>query len=117
MFCPQCKAEYRAGFTRCSDCGVMLLFRLPSEPRPIFAESDALEDELELVSIRTYNTQIDVELAKSALEAAGIESIIRSGDFGGRESALSSLGGIELLVRSEDAADADQILRLDVGEE
>jgi hypothetical protein len=24
MFCPQCKAEYRAGFVRCSDCGVAL---------------------------------------------------------------------------------------------
>jgi hypothetical protein len=24
MFCPQCKAEYREGFARCSDCGVAL---------------------------------------------------------------------------------------------
>jgi hypothetical protein len=24
MFCPQCKAEYRAGFVRCTDCGVAL---------------------------------------------------------------------------------------------
>jgi hypothetical protein len=24
MFCPQCKAEYRAGFARCSDCGMAL---------------------------------------------------------------------------------------------
>jgi len=24
MFCPQCKAEYRAGFMRCTDCGVAL---------------------------------------------------------------------------------------------
>jgi hypothetical protein len=24
MFCPQCKAEYRGGFVRCSDCGVAL---------------------------------------------------------------------------------------------
>ena len=24
MFCPECKAEYRAGFTRCTDCGVAL---------------------------------------------------------------------------------------------
>jgi hypothetical protein len=24
MFCPQCKAEYRVGFLRCSDCGVAL---------------------------------------------------------------------------------------------
>ena len=24
MFCPQCKAEYRAGFVRCTDCGAPL---------------------------------------------------------------------------------------------
>jgi hypothetical protein len=24
MFCPQCKAEYRSGFMRCTDCGVAL---------------------------------------------------------------------------------------------
>jgi hypothetical protein len=25
MFCPQCRAEYREGFSRCSDCGVDLV--------------------------------------------------------------------------------------------
>lgn len=25
MFCPECRAEYRAGFTRCSDCDVDLV--------------------------------------------------------------------------------------------
>jgi hypothetical protein len=29
MYCPNCRAEYRAGFTRCSDCGVELLEGLP----------------------------------------------------------------------------------------
>jgi hypothetical protein len=29
MFCPQCKAEYRPGFTRCSDCGLDLVNDLP----------------------------------------------------------------------------------------
>jgi hypothetical protein len=29
MFCPQCKVEYRAGFTRCSDCDVDLVHELP----------------------------------------------------------------------------------------
>jgi hypothetical protein len=29
MFCPECKAEYRQGFTRCSDCGVDLVYALP----------------------------------------------------------------------------------------
>src|ERR1700722_2419519 len=28
MFCPECKAEYRAGFTRCSDCGAELVEQL-----------------------------------------------------------------------------------------
>jgi hypothetical protein len=29
MFCPQCKAEYRQGFTRCADCDVDLVESLP----------------------------------------------------------------------------------------
>jgi hypothetical protein len=29
MFCPLCKAEYRQGFTRCSDCDVDLVWELP----------------------------------------------------------------------------------------
>jgi len=31
MFCPECKAEYRQGFTRCSDCDVDLVYSLPAE--------------------------------------------------------------------------------------
>ena len=29
MFCPECKAEYRPGFTRCADCDVDLVENLP----------------------------------------------------------------------------------------
>jgi hypothetical protein len=29
MFCPQCKVEYRQGFTRCADCDVELVELLP----------------------------------------------------------------------------------------
>jgi hypothetical protein len=33
MFCPQCKVEYRPGFTHCSDCDVVLVPSLdPSIP-------------------------------------------------------------------------------------
>ena len=31
MYCPQCKAEYRQGFTRCADCDVDLVWELPKE--------------------------------------------------------------------------------------
>ncbi len=37
MFCPQCKAEYRQGFTRCADCDVDLVYALPT------TESDSAE--------------------------------------------------------------------------
>jgi len=33
MYCPQCKAEYRQGFTRCSDCEVDLVEVLSSAPQ------------------------------------------------------------------------------------
>ena len=32
MFCPQCRSEYRAEFTRCESCGVSLVPALPPEP-------------------------------------------------------------------------------------
>jgi len=31
MYCPQCKAEYRQGFTRCADCDVELVHELNEE--------------------------------------------------------------------------------------
>jgi hypothetical protein len=31
MFCPQCKAEYRQGFTRCADCDVELVYASPHD--------------------------------------------------------------------------------------
>ena len=31
MYCPQCKAEYRQGFTRCADCDMDLVDTLPQE--------------------------------------------------------------------------------------
>lgn len=38
MFCPQCRAEYRPGFTHCSDCDVDLVERLPEPDRGSDAE-------------------------------------------------------------------------------
>jgi hypothetical protein len=31
MFCPECRAEYRPGFTRCSDCDVELVHEIPDQ--------------------------------------------------------------------------------------
>lgn len=110
MFCPHCKAEYRAGFTMCSDCGVELIDRLPADP------PRGLESHPELVVVRTYQNEFDADVAKTALEAAGIESMIRSDNSGGQSPGLAFTRGIELLVRSEDAEEATEILSVDAAD-
>ena len=109
MFCPQCKAEYRAGFAKCSDCDVELVKQLPVDPPPI-----SETDHPELVVVRTYTSHLDADLARTALEAAGIESMIRGNDTARRHYyGLAISQGIDLIVRAEDAEDADKILDTD----
>jgi hypothetical protein len=107
MFCPQCKAEYRVGFTRCSDCGVELVDLLPAEPvepaEPLDPRRD-LDSSLEFVVIRTYANQLAADIARAMLESAGIEPMLRPETYYGR---------IDLLVKSDDARDADDILSAD----
>jgi hypothetical protein len=47
MFCPQCKAEYRQGFTHCADCDVDLVWEMPKsaiELRPADEPGDPNKD-------------------------------------------------------------------------
>lgn len=63
----------------------------------------------DLQVIRTFINNVDAELARGALEAAGIQSMIRADDCGGTRPHLW-MGGVELLVRQEDAARAEDVL-------
>lgn len=53
MFCPQCKAEYRLGFTRCADCDVDLVESLaeaaPSSQEVRWPGQELSEESLEQV--------------------------------------------------------------------
>jgi hypothetical protein len=63
----------------------------------------------DLQVIRTFINNVDAELARGALEAAGIESMIRADDCGGTRPHLW-MGGVELLVRQEDMPRAEEVL-------
>ena len=63
--------------------------------------------------IRTYQNAIEADLAKSALEAAGIPSALS--DSVSRQYVSLALP-LQLLVRAEDAADANQILDVDASD-
>jgi hypothetical protein len=69
MFCPSCKAEYRPGFARCSDCDIPLVAELPNEPVP---DADSLrvvwegEDQSTCVSLcrKLMSSDIPYEVAQ-----------------------------------------------------
>jgi hypothetical protein len=63
----------------------------------------------ELVVVRDYLNKLEAELAHGALEAAGVHSLISADDAGGTEPGLW-MGGVRLLVRVEDAKEAEEIL-------
>jgi hypothetical protein len=63
----------------------------------------------ELRVVRTFLNTVDAQVARGALEAAGIESIVRRDDCGGMRPHLW-MGGVELLVRSDDWKIAEEVL-------
>jgi len=63
----------------------------------------------ELVTVSTFPSAVDAEIAKGVLDDAGIESMIRSDNAGGMYPAL---GGADLVVRAEDAEKAIAALGL-----
>lgn len=120
MFCPRCGAEYRAGFTRCSDCDLELVDERPgehpdkhpdepSDERPAQRPSGQ-EKPAELVVVGTCHSEFEARVAESALADAGIEAAVMSDDAGGFYPVLSFTQGVQLLVRAEDVKEARNIL-------
>jgi hypothetical protein len=74
MFCPKCRAEYREGYTTCSDCRIDLVETLPPLP----------EEEPEFVKfteiLATYNPA-DVVFLKSLLDSEGIQYFFKGEHF------------------------------------
>ena len=64
-----------------------------------------------LVVVETFNNRLEIELARGALEAAGIEAAIEADTAGGMREHLASSGpGFRLIVRAEDAKAASDAL-------
>jgi hypothetical protein len=72
MYCPKCMAEYREGFTVCSDCQVPLVEALPAPEAP---DPGA---KLDLVTVLHCKDSVALALAKGSLDEAGIEYLVNS---------------------------------------
>ena len=107
MFCPKCEEELAWDVMICPTCDVETVDRLPGpEPTP----------EAELVPVLATGDAGLIAVAKSLLEAEGIDYFVR-GDglqdlFGyGRLTSFNFVvGPAEFLVRSEDADRARELL-------
>src|SRR5467141_309706 len=67
-------------------------------------------DEVKTVTIHTFTGQDRADLARSNLEAHGIECWVNSDDCGGTYPNLTVAGGVRLVVRALDAEAAIALL-------
>jgi hypothetical protein len=99
MFCPECSAEYREGFARCSDCDVPLVAALPPEER------DAMHGAEEATVFVTRDLA-ESETVKELLEANGIEVCVS-----GESSPLPGVPGeVRLIVNQHQSELAHEII-------
>ena len=62
-----------------------------------------------LIVVSRFRSTVDAQIAKGALDGAGIDSMIRSDNAGGMYPAID---GAELVVRAEDVEKANEVIRL-----
>jgi len=67
----------------------------------------------DLLVVHTFNSRPEADLAKSALDAAGIPAMVLGDDAGGTQPGFWESEGVRVLVRREDADAARDVLDLD----
>jgi hypothetical protein len=64
-------------------------------------------DEINLVVAKACNSEVEAELVKGALQAAGIEAMLQADSVGHMRAHMAwSTGGFKVLVREEDLEDS-----------
>jgi hypothetical protein len=108
MFCPKCKAEYREGFTMCSDCSIPLVAELSPEKE----EAKDHHDNKDFVELGNYRNPAKVAFINSIFEAKHIRFFFLNDRhvidglllFGGS-------GGARLFVARADRERAEKMLK------
>ena len=95
MFCPNCRTEYKEGFTVCADCGAALLPELPP-----------LDENSEMVTVLETGDLSAVVLAKSILDEAEIPYLAK----GEIPMEQLSVGPVEIQVDRRDSGQARELL-------
>ena len=76
MICPECKAEYREGYTKCADCEVELVNTTALEN-----EESSKPEGIIFETVMTSFNQGEIALAKSLLESNNIQCFVQGESF------------------------------------
>jgi hypothetical protein len=116
-YCPRCGAEYRAGFTECSDCGVALVdapppvVKKPSRDPLPFDPSEVAR----LVPVYVAD-RFQGDIVRSVLEGSGIPAIVmKEGYAEAYPINVGAIGEGRVLVREEDLERAHEVLTTALG--
>jgi len=106
-FCPKCRAEYREGFSRCSDCEVDLVDELPPEEEEMVDEEPS-----DLVQLHVFAGDLYGEMVKEALENEGIWCVLRKapGPTVLRVSGATEWAGTAVFVRRSELERSEEIM-------
>ena len=103
-FCPQCRAEYRPGFTHCVDCEVYLVDTLSSD------EGDDAGDGPSWVKLTEVTAEVEAQLIQGYLESIGIECAIENLKFHAEPVNFGPLSRIRLHVLDSELQAAREAL-------
>jgi hypothetical protein len=107
MFCPNCKAEYRPGFTKCSDCGADLVEHLSNDNLDRLGKVVTDSEGRELLWSGVHPTRLRAAIGK-ALDAAHIEYRQTAKEFG--LTPGSAQAALFVWVNRRDHGEAREIL-------
>jgi len=101
MFCPKCRAEFVNGITVCSDCKVLLVEKLPPEPKPEYRK---------LTEVFSTWRNIESGFVKSLLESNGINCFIQNPHYPSLIPVGSGAVRIKIMVERKDKIKAKKIV-------
>ena len=103
MFCPECRSEYVEGVTKCPDCGVALVGKLPPE------EHDEVQEDTSnyLPQVRTFSAK-DIALIHSILGGTNIRYFIQGENF---THVRPMVDPSILMIAEEDIKDTRELLK------
>lgn len=105
MFCPNCGAEYRPGFQRCTDCDVDLVDQLPERRK---AKPESAGPVVVFVTTSVW----EADLVKSLLRANGIKVYAFNENFTRIDPPIATMSGsgIQLVVAPKQEEPARAVL-------